>query len=56
MLLESLRCMRRTIKLMTSCLQYWCLHLRFGDITCMVFTQMCSQNIRALSMCSPRKS
>ncbi|WMV37789.1 hypothetical protein MTR67_031174 [Solanum verrucosum] len=38
MLLDNLRCMRRTIQIMTSSLQQWCLHLRFGDITCMVFT------------------
>ena len=33
MLLDNLRCMRRTIQLMTSSLQQWCLHSRYGDTT-----------------------
>ena len=32
--LESLRCMRRTIQLMTSSMKQWCLHSRYGDTTC----------------------
>ena len=35
--LEILRCMRRTIQLMTSSLQQRCLHSWYGDTTCMVF-------------------
>ena len=34
---RNLRCMRRNIQLMTSSLQEWCLHSRYGDTTCMVF-------------------
>ena len=34
----------------------WCLHSRYGDITCMVFMLMCSPIIGAFSMSSPRKS
>ena len=40
--LENLRWLRRTRQFMTSSLLQWCLHSRFGDITCMVFMWMCS--------------
>ncbi|WMV19612.1 hypothetical protein MTR67_012997 [Solanum verrucosum] len=37
MLPDNLRYIRRIIQLMTSSLQQWCFHSRFGDTTCMVF-------------------
>ena len=50
MLLDDLRFMTRTIQLMTSSLQKWCLHSRYGDTTYIVYILMRSLTIRA-SVC-----